>query len=72
MASSRIGAILGNILFPVMLESGCLQTFLVFGSTAIGNNSIISSTLTSIIALIAAAGLLSFFAPNLRSDEILK
>lgn len=33
---ARSGAIVGNLLFPIVLTSGCLQTFLIFGSLIMG------------------------------------
>lgn len=36
MTIARIGAIAGNLIFPVVLKSGCLESFLTFGSLIIG------------------------------------
>lgn len=36
MMFGRIGAIMGNVLFPILMEAGCLPPFLMVGGTAIG------------------------------------
>lgn len=35
MTIARIGAIVGNLIFPIVLSAGCLQSFLTFGSLMI-------------------------------------
>lgn len=39
MMFGRIGAMLGNVVFPVLLESGCLPPFLLVGGATIGKIS---------------------------------
>jgi predicted membrane-bound spermidine synthase len=40
MMFGRLGAIIGNLLFPLLLKLGCLQTFGLIGGTAIGKYGI--------------------------------
>lgn len=65
MSASRVAAVIGNIIFPVVLESGCLQTFLVFGSTALGiqcNCDVVFIFNKQLI--ISVSGLLALLLPN--------
>lgn len=46
MAMSRIGAVVGNLTFPLFLESGCFQAFMGLGSIALGKAELVCGAVT--------------------------
>lgn len=51
MISGRVGAIVGNLLFPILLSAGCLGPFIMIGSACFGKSEIFTSINCEIFSL---------------------
>lgn len=62
--SGRLGAVLGNLIFPYLLTSGCLPPFLTIGTLTIGKFYLIEKRIVLIILFPKGCTLLALLLPN--------